>query len=90
MSVRRTIVYSEDFDACVAELGGYRAIDRVLEPVIDGLSRNPFGFDKFESDDFSFRYARTRGVGDIPELFVIFTIEADRTITLLRVEIIDP
>lgn len=87
--MRRTIAYSEEFDAGVEQLGGYRAINRALETVIDGLSRNPFAFEKFETDEFSFRYARTRRIGTIPELYVIFTIDADRTVTLQRVEVID-
>ena len=82
----RTIVYSPEFEACVAELGGYRVIDPALDAVIDGLRRNPFGFERFESDLFSFRYARTSAVGGTPPLYVIFTIDPDRTVTLVHVE----
>ncbi|RYC33405.1 hypothetical protein D3273_02720 [Lichenibacterium minor] len=70
----------------MSRLGGYRIIDAALDTVIDGLRRNPFGFDKFESDLFSFRYARTAQMGGVPPLYVIFTIEADRTVTLVHVE----
>lgn len=86
----RTIVYSPEFEACVAGLGGYRIIDPALDAVIDGLRRNPFGFDRFESDLFSFRYARTAPLDGVPSLYVIFTIEADRTVTLRHVEEIAP
>ncbi len=84
--MERTIIYSKEFDECVARLGGYRIIDVALETVIDGLRRNPFGFDKFESDAFSFRYARTTVIGAAPALYVIFTINTDRTVTLVHVE----
>lgn len=86
----RTIVYSPEFEICVAGLSGYRIIDPALEVVIDGLRRNPFGFEKFESDVFSFRYARTAPMHGIPPLYVIFTIEADRTVTLVHVEEVAP
>ncbi len=82
----RTIIYSPDFDACVAQLGGYRIVDMVLEAVIDGLRRNPFGFERFESELFSFRYARTSAIGTIPPLYVIFTIDPARTVTLVHIE----
>lgn len=82
----RTIVYSAEFEACVVRLGGYRIVDAALDAVIDGLRRNPFGFDRFESDLFSFRYARTAPMHGIPALYVIFTIETDRTVTLVHVE----
>lgn len=84
----RTVIFSAQFDKCVEELGGYRALDVVLDPVVDGLGRNPWSFEKFETDHFSFRWARTKKRGDIPPLFVIFEINEDRTITLQRVEII--
>lgn len=87
--MRRTVIFSETFDQCVEGLGGYRAIDRALEAVIDGLSRNPFAFNKFETDDFSFRYATTKRIGDIPELYVIFTIDPEKTVTLHHVEVLE-
>lgn len=51
----RQIIYSIAFDQAVDALGGYRIIDRALDTVIDGLYRNPYGFNKFESDFLSFR-----------------------------------
>lgn len=82
----RTIIYSPEFEACVARMGGYRIVDMALEAVIDGLRRNPFGFEKFESDLFSFRYARTTAVGMIPPLYIVFTIDPGWTVTLVHVE----
>ncbi len=82
----RTIIYSKDFDDCVEGIGGYRAIDTVLETIVDGLRRNPFGFPRFENDALSFRYATTDRLGNIPPLYVIFTVNADRTVTLVHVE----
>ncbi len=86
----RTIIYSKDFDHCVERIGGYRAIDIVLETIVDGLRRNPFGFPKVENDTLSFRYAMTDRLGNIAPLYVIFTINADRTVTLVHVEEIHP
>lgn len=82
----RTIIYSDEFNACVTALGGYRLIDIALETAIDGLRKNPFEFEKFEHDTISFRYARTTQIGSIPPLYVIFQINHDTTVTLLHVE----
>lgn len=87
--MRREIVFSKEFDLCVETLGGYRAIDRAIDAVIDGLSRNPYAFDRFETDEFSFRYARTKKLGNLPELSIIFTIGADRRVTLESVEVVE-
>lgn len=87
--MRRTIIFSEYFDRCVEALGGYRAVDIAIEVVVDGLSRNPFAFEKFESDDHSFRFARTRPVGDMPELWIAFTIGTDKTVTLEWIEVVE-
>jgi hypothetical protein len=56
----RQIIYSTAFDHAVDVLGGYRSIDVAIDTIIDALYRNPYGFNKFESDFISFRYAITR------------------------------
>lgn len=72
----REIIESDAFKEAVHALGGHRAIDGALEPIIEALYHNPFGFPFFENDWTSFRYARTKAVGDdIPPLVVTFTIE---------------
>ena len=78
----REIIASEDFDRCVADLGGYRAIDLAMEPLIEGLMRNPYGFDHFEHDVVSFRYARTKRIGSVPPLYFIFRIDEDKNVVL--------
>jgi hypothetical protein len=78
----REIIASADFDRCVDELGGYRAIDAAMEPLIEGLLRNPYGFERFENDFFSFRYARTKRMGDIPPLYFVFRIDDDKNVVL--------
>lgn len=78
----RSIRYSADFENCVADLGGWRAVDEALEPIIDGLRLNPYGFKKIEDDLVSVRYALTERCGVVPALIVAFTIDEDRNVTL--------
>jgi hypothetical protein len=82
----RAIIYDKSFDICIEELGGYLLLDPVIDGVIEGLSRNPYAFPKFESDYISFRYAITSKFGDIPPLVIIFRIEKDGSVTLEHVE----
>jgi len=63
-------------------LGGYRSIDVAIDTIIDALYRNPYGFNKFESDFISFRYAITRATATLPAFVVIFTIDGDGNVTL--------
>jgi hypothetical protein len=82
----REIIESEAFAAAVAALGGYRAIDRALDLIREGLYLNPYGFPKFENDWVSFRYARTRGIDFIPPLVFIFSIDNNGDVILEYVE----
>ena len=82
----RQIIYSIAFDQAVDALGGYRIIDRALDTVIDGLYRNPYGFNKFESDFISFRYAITKAAPDLFPLIIIFTIAENGDVILEHVE----
>jgi hypothetical protein len=83
--MRREIIYDKSFDRAVDALGGYRAIDRALDTVVEALSRNPYAFNKFESDIVSFRYAITSPVRDLPSLVIVFRIEPGN-VTLEHVE----
>ena len=67
----RQIIYSINFDHGVEALGGYRMVDVALDTIIDGLYRNPYGFQKFESDYTSFRYAITASTSEMPELALL-------------------
>ena len=78
----RSIRYSADFEDCVARLGGWRAVDEALEPIIDGLRLEPYGFPRVENDHVSIRYAHTDRCGAVPALVVAFTIDEDRNVTL--------
>ena len=75
MSQRRKIILSAACDASATRFGGYEAIDRALDSILDALSRNPYGFRTIESDWFSFRYAVTKQIGSIPSLVWLFRIE---------------
>ncbi|MER9402707.1 hypothetical protein NKI36_01450 [Mesorhizobium caraganae] len=82
----RSIIASDHFSRTVLDLGGYRAIDEALEPIIEGLRRNPYGFERFENDHISFRYARTKSTGWVPALVVIFSIDENKNVVLEHVE----
>jgi hypothetical protein len=58
----REIIDSDNFREAVRVLGGHRAIDEALEPIIEALFRNPYEFPYFENDWVRFRYARTRPI----------------------------
>jgi len=78
----RSIRYSHDFEEFVVALGGWRVVDEALEPIIEGLRLNPYGFDLIENDLVSFRYARTEPCGTVPALTVVFLIDEDRNVSL--------
>lgn len=78
----REIRYSKDFEDCVASLGGWRAVDEALEPIMDGLEKNPYGFKMIENDFVKVRYAHTLHCGTVPALVVAFTIDEERNVTL--------
>jgi hypothetical protein len=83
----REIVWSDEFAECVERLGGARAVDAALEPLIEALMRNPYGFDKIENDWVSCRYAKTKAIQDVlPPLLIMFTIGDDKNVTLQWVE----
>jgi hypothetical protein len=82
----RQIIETEDFASAVAKLGGHLAIDEALSTIMDGLYRNPFGFEHFETPPFSFRYARTKKIGLLPALVFIFYIDEGGTVYLDHVE----
>jgi len=79
----RNIIWSEEFSACVERLGGARAIDRALDPVMDALMRNPYGFELIQNDFTSCRFVRTKAIGaDAPALIVAFTIDENKNVVL--------
>lgn len=75
--MRRQIITTAEFDAQVNKLGGARAIDEALSPFMEALSLNPYGFNLFETDGFSFRWLRTRETQWTPPLAIVFTIDKD-------------
>ena len=76
------IIETDEFKEAVERIGGYRFVDEALATIMDGLQRNPFGFKHIETPLYSFRYAMTRRIGEIPPLVVIFRIERPETIYL--------
>jgi len=74
------------FKEAVERLGGYRLVDEAMEPIIDGLYRNPWGFSSIENDWFRVRYAITKPTETLPALIIIFQIDPDNDVTLLHAE----
>lgn len=82
----RQIIFSHEFSAAVDSLGGYRAVDRAMESIMEGLEKNPYGFHHFESDFISFRYAMTKPIDDLPSLVVVFIINDAKDVILEHIE----
>ena len=82
----REIIETEEFTVSVEKLGGYRAVDEALATIMEGLYRNPYGFDHFEFPPFSFRYARTKKIGFVPPLVVVFRIDETGNVYLEHIE----
>ncbi|WP_269584943.1 hypothetical protein [Roseibium sp. Sym1] len=82
----RQIIATKNFDEAVKKLGGYRSIDAAMEPIIESLIHDPYGFPIFESDLVSFRYARVQRIGNDPPLVVIFQIDVNKNVILDHVE----
>lgn len=82
----RNIKFDLEFDAAVERLGGYRLVDEALEPIMDGLYRNSWGFAFIENDWIRVRYARTIPTQTLPALLVIFRIEPNNDVTLVYAE----
>jgi hypothetical protein len=82
----RGIIYDSSFDAAVERLGGYRLVDEALEPILDGLYNNPWGFRYVENDWVRVRYAITKPTDMLPALLVVFRIEHNNDVTMLHAE----
>lgn len=79
----RQIIWSDTFSTGVEALGGAEAIDHALEPIIESLTRNPYGFEKIENDWTSFRVIRTKAIGfQVPALVIVFVIDEDKNVVL--------
>jgi hypothetical protein len=82
----RGIRADPNFDEAVERLGGHRLVDESMEPILDGLYRNPWGFEFIENDWIRVRYAITIPTETLPALLIIFRIESDNDVMLLHVE----
>ena len=79
----RNIVWSAEFEEQVARAGGAEVVDDALAPIVDALMRDPYGFEKFENDFTSFRYAKTEPmIGKLGALTIIFTIDRNKDVVL--------
>jgi hypothetical protein len=77
---------SHEFDRQVEELGGYEKLDQVLDPIVDGLYVDPYGYAVLENDWISLcRYARTIPQNDLPAFIVLFVIEEDGSVELREI-----
>lgn len=55
---------------------------------MNGLTINPYGFDKFENDHTSFRFVKTKETTFTPALVIVFTIDENRNVVLEHIEAI--
>jgi hypothetical protein len=82
----RRIRSSREFDRQVEALGGYEKLDLVLDPVVDGLYTDPYGYTVIQDDWMPLcRYARTVPVDDLPAFVVLFVIEEDGGVELQEI-----
>ena len=82
----RQIIETKAFTQAVEKVGGARIVDEALNTIHEALRLKPYAFEKCESDHFSFRYAKTKRIGFVPPLVVVFTIAEDGTVYLEHVE----
>ena len=82
----REIIATAAFNEAVEHLGGYRLIDMAMEAIVESLYRDPYGFEKFENDWCSFRFAKTKRIGVLPPFVVVFTINPGGNVILEHIE----
>ena len=80
------IVEDAAFKAAVIRVGGYEKVDLALSTIIDGMTRNPFGYKQVSNQVMAFRYAVTKRIRTVPPLVVIFSIDTKGTVHLAHVE----
>ena len=82
----RRVRSSRDFDHQVERLGGYEKLDLVLNPVVDGLYADPYGYIVIQHDLLPLcRYARTIPQDGLPSFIVLFVIEEDGGVELREI-----
>lgn len=82
----RRVRSSHDFDHQVGRLGGYEKLDLVLNPVVDGLYIDPYGYNIIQHDLIPLcRYARTIPQDELPAFIVLFVIEEDGGVELREI-----
>jgi hypothetical protein len=84
MALRQRLTYRVELPG--ERLGGYRLIDEAMEPIMDGLYRNPWGFYTIENDWVRIRFVITKPTAILPPLIVSFGIEENNDVILLYVE----
>jgi hypothetical protein len=82
----RRILFSINCMEAAEKIGGFQTIDDSLTPFYDGLILNPYGFEIFESDWFSFRVIKIKPYGNRPALVWQFYIEPTGDVILDHVE----
>jgi len=57
-----------------------------MEPILDALYRNPWGFECIENDWVRVRFAITKPTEAVPALIIVFRIDPDNHVILLHAE----
>lgn len=82
----RQIIEDEEFERQVRDLGGHYRLDVALDTILNGLMNAPEGFPRHVCGDYSFRYAKTVPINDLPGFTVIFTLDRDGNVYLQQIE----
>ena len=86
----RNIIEGSDFAGFVDQLGGYRLIDEALDPILEALSSDPYGFPLIENDFVRVRYVTTRSIEErIPALIIAFIINENQDVVLEWIDAVD-
>jgi hypothetical protein len=86
----RRVLFEDCFGEAAEQFGGYKAIDFILDPVIDALYNNPFACNLIENNWVRVRYVTTNPVGTIPALCIYFRIDDNGDVFLYDVDRYEP
>jgi hypothetical protein len=84
----RRIIYRPEFDADAERLGGIGLVQRVIDPLVEALTNDPYSFGLLNVAT-GIRYAATKRVGLVQPLIVTFSIDDDGDVFMESVDVRD-